>query len=62
MGDDLTTGGMLPLDDMPSGDKEFDPGAVESDDMLDDFIGDDLLSDDLTLGEEEDPLLEQVDE
>ncbi len=53
MGDDLITGGILPVDDTSSEEKEFDPDALESDDLLDDFIEDPLLSEDLALEEEE---------
>ncbi len=53
MGDDVTTGGILPIDDTSSGDKEFDPNAVESDDLLDDFIEDPLAAGDLSLADED---------
>lgn len=58
MGDDLTIGGILPIDDTSSDVAEFDPNAIESDDLLDDFVNEDLLKDDLALTEEEsdDPL------
>jgi len=36
MGDDFLSSGMLPIDLDVSGDKDFDPNAVESDDFLPD--------------------------
>jgi hypothetical protein len=36
MVDDFVTGGILPIDVDVSGDADFDPNAVESDDFLDD--------------------------
>ena len=58
MGDDLTTGGILPIDDTSSIEKEFDPNALESDDLLDDFVEDDLLSDEIISEDEDgDPLV-----
>ncbi len=36
MVDDFVTGGILPIDVDISGDADFDPNAVESDDFLDD--------------------------
>jgi hypothetical protein len=54
MGDDLIAGGILPVDDTSSDEKEFDPDALESDDLLDDFIEDPLLSEELALGDEDD--------
>lgn len=53
MGDDLTIGGILPVDDSSLTDKEFDPGALDSDAFLDDFAGEDL-SDELPLEGEDD--------
>jgi hypothetical protein len=54
MGDDLIVGGILP-DDTLSDDKEFDPDAFESDDILDDVAGDTLLDkEDLPLDELDD--------
>ena len=54
MGDDLIVGGILPIDNATPGDADFDPNAIESDDLLDDFVDDDLLKDGLALTEEED--------
>ncbi len=62
MGDDLTTGGILPVEETSADDAEFDPDAIESDDLLDDFVEDSLLSDDLSGVDDEDPLLESIDE
>jgi hypothetical protein len=36
MVDDFITGGILPIDGDVTGDADFDPNAVESDDFLDD--------------------------
>ncbi len=52
MGDDLTPTG-IPIDDAASDEKEFDPDALESDDFIDDFIEDDLVSEELGVSDEE---------
>lgn len=54
MSDDLTTGGIVPAGDLSSDVTDFDPNALESDDLLDDFVEEDLLKDDLLLGDDED--------
>lgn len=54
MSDDITIGGILPIDETSSDDAEFDPNAIESDDLLDDFVEEDLLTDDPASEDEDD--------
>ena len=54
MGDDLIIGGILPIDNTTPDDADSDPNAIESDDLLDDFVDDDLLKDGLVMEEVED--------
>jgi hypothetical protein len=61
MSDDITRGGMLPLDDTLTEETEFDPDGVESDDMLDDIIDDELLGDDI-VDDDDTPLFDPPDE
>ena len=64
MGDDITTAGILPIDDTSSDEKEFDPNAMESDDLLDDFVEDPLVGGEISLAdedEEESPFADEME-
>ena len=63
MGDDLTTSGVLPGDEVSGGgDDDFDPDAILSDDLLDDFVDEDLGGEDAEGDEDDDEVIDAFNE